>query len=121
MNKDFNDLLSIQFLPLSEVKAKLSELVNTALIESKRVGITTNGRPTAVLISYSDFLSLLKLISENSSSQADLKPIDFKEWEKQKKDRTIVRDSIFNLFDLKTLSRKGQKTYKRDTVREFDR
>ena len=68
MNKDFSNLLSIEFLPLSEVKAKLSEVVNTSLTKSKRIAITTNGRPTAVLLSYSDFLSLLSIIPKKRAS-----------------------------------------------------
>ena len=120
MKKDFSNLLSIEFLPLSEVKAKLSEVINTSLSKSKRIAITTNGRPSAVLLSYSDFLSLLNLIPQNRSSQTDRQPINFSEWEKREKERAVVRDSILNLFDLKKLSRIGQKTYKRNTVSGFN-
>lgn len=45
-------------LPLSSVKARLSELVDRVEGEHDRVVVTRNGRPAAVLISPDDLASL---------------------------------------------------------------
>src|SRR2546425_1171158 len=45
-------------LPLSEVKARLSELVDEVEGHDERIVITRRGRPTAVLVSHDDFDSL---------------------------------------------------------------
>jgi prevent-host-death family protein len=44
-------------LPLSEVKTKLSGLVNSVTATDEEVVITTNGRPKAVIVSYDEFES----------------------------------------------------------------
>lgn len=44
-------------LPLSEVKARLSELVDAVSRRDERVMITRNGRPAAILISPHEFES----------------------------------------------------------------
>jgi len=41
-------------LPLSEVKAKLSEVVDEVVTTQERVTVTRNGRPVAVLLSTDD-------------------------------------------------------------------
>ncbi|MGH8923497.1 MAG: type II toxin-antitoxin system Phd/YefM family antitoxin [Acidimicrobiia bacterium] len=41
-------------LPLSEVKAKLSEIVDKVFNTQERVTVTGNGRPVAVLVSVDD-------------------------------------------------------------------
>lgn len=66
MVKTFNDLLSMEFAPLSEVKAKLSEQMRLIASEGKRIVITCNGKPSAVLLSYEDYLSLIRLSSEKT-------------------------------------------------------
>jgi prevent-host-death family protein len=45
-------------LPLTEAKAKLSELVGEVADQQERVVVTRNGRPAAVLISPDDLESL---------------------------------------------------------------
>jgi antitoxin YefM len=45
-------------LPLSEVKATLSKLVDDVANEQERIVVTRNGRPAAVLISPEDLDSL---------------------------------------------------------------
>jgi antitoxin YefM len=47
-----------KMLPLSEVKAHLSKLVDDVADEQERVVVTRNGRPAAVLISPDDLDSL---------------------------------------------------------------
>jgi len=47
----------VKTLPLSEVKAKLSQLVNEVESRDERVVITRKGRPAAVLISQDDLES----------------------------------------------------------------
>jgi antitoxin YefM len=56
-------------LPLSEVKAKLSELVDEVESRDERVVITRRGRPAAVLVSQDDLDSLqetLEITSDRS-------------------------------------------------------
>jgi len=114
MNKDFIDLRRVDFVPLSEAKAKLSEFVRNVSRDRKRLALTTNGRPTAVILSYSDYLDLLNLLQPVSSLEG--KSIDFDEWEKGRPQRELVRDSLLKQFDPSKLSRKGQKYYKKRTV-----
>jgi prevent-host-death family protein len=45
-------------LPLSAVKARLSELVDRVEGEDERIVVTRNGRPAAVLVSAADLESL---------------------------------------------------------------
>lgn len=57
-------------LPLSEVKMKLSELVESVYSTDEEIVITKNGRPSAVLVSPDEF--------ENWKETADIKSdIDF--------------------------------------------
>jgi prevent-host-death family protein len=51
-------LVRMDILPLSEVKARLSELVDRVVEEHERIVITRNGRPAAVLLSPDDLESL---------------------------------------------------------------
>lgn len=44
-------------LPLSEVKTKLSGIVNNVTAADEEIVITTNGRPKAVIVSYDEFFS----------------------------------------------------------------
>lgn len=50
-------------LPLSSVKAHLSELVDRVEDQHDRVVLTRNGKPTAVLISHDDLESLEETLS----------------------------------------------------------
>jgi prevent-host-death family protein len=45
-------------LPLAEVKAKLSEMVDRVEQQHDRITVTRNGRPAAVLVSPDDLASL---------------------------------------------------------------
>jgi prevent-host-death family protein len=59
-------------LPLSEVKARLSEMVDRVCRTHDRITVTRNGRPTAVLISLEELESLeetLDLLSEPGARQ----------------------------------------------------
>jgi antitoxin YefM len=51
-------LVMADTLPLSSVKAHLSELVNRVEDQHDRVVVTRNGKPAAVLISHDDLESL---------------------------------------------------------------
>jgi prevent-host-death family protein len=54
-------------LPLAEIKARLSEIVNRVEREHERVVLTRNGRPAAVILSPADLEALedtLKLLSD---------------------------------------------------------
>lgn len=118
MPKDLNDILSVDFLPLSEAKAKLSEQMRKISLQGRRIAITTNGRPTAVLLGYQDFLDLLRsALPVTIQSPQDI--LDYSQWKKGSLIRKQVSDSIDQLFDATQLSRKGQKPYKQEKVREF--
>jgi prevent-host-death family protein len=114
MNQNFLDLRRVDFIPLSEAKARLSEFVRSVSRDRKRVALTTNGRPSAVILSYSDFLDLLNLLQPQPGAEG--KTIDFDDWEKGRAQREMVRDSLLKQFDPSKLSRKGQKYYKKRTV-----
>ena len=47
-------LVMSKALPLSEVKAKLSEVVDEVVTNHQRVTVTRNGRPVAVVLSTAD-------------------------------------------------------------------
>ena len=61
-------------LPLAEVKAKLSEMVDRVEQQHDRITVTRNGRPAAVLMSPEDLASLedtLDLLS-NPKAMAEI-------------------------------------------------
>ena len=117
MNQDFLDLRRVDFIPLSEAKARLSEFVRSVSRDRKRVALTTNGRPSAVILAYSDFLDLLNLLQPQPGAEG--KTIDFDEWEKGRPQREMVSNSLLKQFDPSKLSRKGQKYYKKSAVEAF--
>lgn len=51
-------LLGVSTIPLSEAKARLSELIESVARTHDRVTITKNGREAAVIVSASDYASL---------------------------------------------------------------
>lgn len=112
-----SDLLQLEILPLSKVKATLSEQIHKTQ-GRRRIAITSNGFPKAILLSYEDFMELL---AQGSSGSPVPKVIRYETWKEEEPLRLKARDSILGLFDMKKLSRKGQKTYKRETVLEIDR
>ncbi len=63
-------LVTMSLLPLAEVKAHLSEVVQRVSTQHERVTITVHGRPAAVLISVDDLESLEETIAV--LSDADL-------------------------------------------------
>lgn len=106
-------LSNIDFEPLTEVKAKLSEKVGR-IVETKRLlAVTVNGKPKAVLVPYSEFLDY---IGQGTYTPRQL---SLKEWEKESQHRKEVVQSIKNMFDLSTLKRKGQKPYKRNALKKL--
>ena len=61
-------------LPLAEVKAKFSEMVDRVEQQHDRITVTRNGRPAAVLVSPEDLASLedtLELLS-NPTARAEI-------------------------------------------------
>ncbi len=119
MNKDYLDLSQMEFLPLSEVKATFSEQVKKTQGNARRIAVTSNGRPVAVLTSYEDYLAMAKR-AEGGGRPASESVISFADWKKGQARRKRVSASIDSLFDAKSLSRKGQKSYKRGQVNEFN-
>lgn len=60
-------------LPLSEVKAKLSEVIEEIATTQERITVTRNGRPVAVLVSTDDLEAIeetLELLSDPSAVRA---------------------------------------------------
>jgi prevent-host-death family protein len=65
-------LVMTETLPLSAVKARLSELVDRVESEDDRIIVTRNGRPAAVLVSADDLDSLeetLAVLSDRELSR----------------------------------------------------
>lgn len=118
MDNDFMDLRTMDFVPLSEVKARLSEFVRKAAASKKRVALTTNGRPSAVLMSYEDYLRFMDQ-GPDAGAKYPARKISLSTWRKEKTNQESVRDTILNLFDSSKLSRKGQKKYKERIVRRY--
>jgi len=50
-------------LPLSEVKAKLSEVIDEIVTTHERVTVTRNGRPAAVLVSVDDLEAIEETVA----------------------------------------------------------
>jgi prevent-host-death family protein len=111
------DLQSIIFMPLSEAKARLSALVRQLMADHKSLILTTNGRPTAALLSYQEYLNLLT--HKPSPSLENSRLISLKEWKQGRQKRQKVLESVTSLFDVPALGRKGQKKYKQEAVRDF--
>ena len=57
-------------LPLSEVKAKLSEVVDEVVTTQERVTVTRNGRPVAVVLSTDDLETIEETLAILSDSAA---------------------------------------------------
>jgi prevent-host-death family protein len=57
-------------LPLSEVKAKLSEVIDEIVTTHERVTVTRNGRPAVVLVGTDDLESIEETISILSDAAA---------------------------------------------------
>ncbi len=58
-----------EMLPLSDVKARLSELVDRVEREDDRIVLTRNGRPAAVLVSTDDLESLEETLAVLSNPE----------------------------------------------------
>lgn len=69
-SRELVTLVTMSLLPLAEVKAHLSEVVQRVSTQHERVTITVHGRPAAVLISVDDLESLEETIAV--LSDADL-------------------------------------------------
>jgi len=57
-------------MPLAEVKARLSELVERVSAHHERLTVTVHGRPTAVLMAVQDLESLEETIAVLSDTDA---------------------------------------------------
>lgn len=106
-------LQNIDFEPLTEVKAKLSEKIARLNQNGRLLAVTVNGKPKAMLVPYDAFLKTIQ--------KPESKPrlLSLKEWRKESKQRRKVIASINNLFDLSLLERKGQKPYKQDALKKL--
>ena len=56
-------------LPLSEVKMKLSQLIDEISSQDEQITITRNGRPAAVLISPDEFESWKETVAIRSNAE----------------------------------------------------
>jgi hypothetical protein len=97
------------------VKAKLSEKVARIDGQKRLLAITLNGKPKAIILPYQQFLDWV------ASRPASYEPRRFRfdEWEKESAQRKDVSASIKNLFDIPSLTRKGQKPYKANALKKF--
>lgn len=92
-------LVMTETLPLAQVKARLSEIVERVLREQERVVITRNGRPAAVLVSPEDLESLEETLAVLSDPElmAQIK----------EGDRSVERGEVVSLVELRR--RRGSK------------
>lgn len=58
----------MKILPLSEVKAKLSEVVDRVAETAEEVTITRNGRPAAVLVNPDEYASWMETMAIQADS-----------------------------------------------------
>lgn len=65
-------LVMSKTLPLSEVKAKLSEVIDAIVTTQERVTVTRNGRPVAVLLSTDDLEAIEETLAILSDPAAML-------------------------------------------------
>ena len=76
-------ILYMTTIPLSDARARLSELVDEAVRTHERVEITRNGRRAAVLMSADDFDSLMEtldiLADPNAMRDIEIARRDFRE------------------------------------------
>lgn len=82
-------------LPLSEVKAKLSEVVDEIVTTQERVTITRNGRPVAIMLSTDD----LEAIEETLAILSD--PAAMREIEQGR--AAIARGDVVTKDEIKAL------------------
>src|SRR5579885_494407 len=101
MSYSLSDLRGMVFVPLSEAKAKLSEFMRRIAV-GERLAVTTNGRPTAVILPYQDYLSLLSGPTE-TRPEGEAKVLSLEEWKKGSRARKRVSASIRNLFNYDSL------------------
>ena len=115
MNKDYKNITKYLFDSLATVKAKLSAYILLVQKQQQILVITQRGKPAAVLLAYDEFQKILKQESRNPI----VRSYTIEDWEAEQPNRIKVRDSITKLFDIKSLSRKGQKPYKAKKTREY--
>ncbi len=115
--KNYLDIRSFEFAPLSEVKAKLSAFMRNLVRNRQSYVITNKGRPQAVLIAYEDYLQL----AQGAAAVSHRPSWTLAEWKQASRQRNKVIDEITRLFDGRSLSRKGQKSYKQEVVSGFNR
>ena len=103
MKNNYDSLQSFVFIPLSEVKAKLSEQIQRSA--SKRIAITNHGKPVAVLLSYHDYQKLLGQLDSHKYPQAAStgRVIDYEEWKLGSARRKKASQAILDLFDMESL------------------
>lgn len=118
MIMSFSDIRTLAFESLSQIKANLSSYLRQ-LSPRHRLVITNNGKPVAVVMAYDDYLALLP--KEEEIKERQPRVIDFEQWKKSAPQRQQIRKSIEELFNVKDLSRKGQKAYKYNTVKGWER
>lgn len=63
-------LVMSKTMPLSEVKAKLSEVIDDVVATHERVTVTRNGRPAVVIVGTDDFEAIEETISILSNPAA---------------------------------------------------
>lgn len=62
-------MMYMSVLPLAEVRANLSKLVDSAVSTHERVEVTRNGRRAAVLLAADDYDALLETLDVLSSAE----------------------------------------------------
>ena len=102
------------FISVAEAKAKLSEKINAGCELGRVFVITSHGKPRAVLLSYEHYMGLKHEPTLPCS-------ISLAEWKHKGPKQRHIANSIKSLFDKNALSRKGQKGYKRNAVKQIEK
>ena len=98
-------LQNIDFEPLTEVKARLSEKIARVDRERRLLAITLNGKPKAIVLPYQDFLDWMQTRSPSEGKDEEPRRMSFTEWEKESLQRRAASEAIKNLFDLSRIKR----------------
>ncbi|MFH1729355.1 MAG: type II toxin-antitoxin system Phd/YefM family antitoxin [Pseudomonadota bacterium] len=107
-----DNINEIESYSIAETKAKLSEKIKRCNDNNRKFLITNHGKPVAVMLSYKEFLAL------SGKPKMRQRKIDYNEWLEDKGNRQEIVDSVSSLFNSEKLTRKGQKGYKNEKVKQ---
>ena len=103
----------LEYVSVAETKSKLSEKIRNIINRGRKYAITSHGKPKVVLIGYQEYIALAEGVKTKP------RKISLEKWKSDASKRGEVINSVSSLFDKSTLSRKGQKEYKKNEVKKM--